>query len=59
VILIDFFSRELEKYLTPDLDPTGRKIIEVCLSGAGVEEYNELIPMSYSYSFLTAEEIHG
>ena len=59
VILIDFFSRELEKYLTPDLDPTGRKIIEACLNGAGVEEYNELIPMSYSYSFLTAEEIHG
>jgi hypothetical protein len=58
-ILDNFFSRELEKYLTPELDPTGRKIIEACIHGAGVEEYNELIPMSYSYSFLTTEEING
>ncbi len=57
-LLDDFFRRELEKYLTPDLDPTGRKIIEACMNGAEVDDYNELIPMNYSYSFLTTEENH-
>ncbi|MBE0674380.1 MAG: DUF4914 family protein [Bacteroidales bacterium] len=57
-ILEDFFRRELGKYLTTDLDPTGRKIIEVCLDGARVDDYNELIPMNYSYSFLSAEDNH-
>lgn len=57
-LLDDFFRRELGKYLTPDLDPTGRKIIETCLNGADVDDYNELIPMNYSYSFLTTEENH-
>jgi hypothetical protein len=59
VILEDFFRRVLENYLTPGLDPTGRKIIEAFMGGAGVEDYNALIPMSYGYSFMTAEEIHG
>ena len=57
-LLDDFFRRELEKYITPELDPTGRKIIEACLNGATVDDYAELIPMNYSYSFLTTEENH-
>ncbi len=44
-ILYDFFKQELQQYLTPDLHPMGRKIIEACLNGASVEEYNEFIPM--------------
>jgi hypothetical protein len=52
-ILYDFFRKELPKYLTPELSATGRKIIEACLAGATVEEYNNIIPMSYKYSFLT------
>ncbi len=55
-ILYDFFRRELPKYLTPELSSTGRKIIEACLSGALVEDYNAIIPMSYKYSFLTVED---
>ncbi len=55
-MLYDFFKKELQKYLTPDLSATGRKIIEACLAGASIDEYNAIIPMSYKYSFLTVED---
>lgn len=55
-ILTDFFRKELEKYLTPELSSTGRKVIEASLSGADIEEYNSIIPMNYQYSFFTAKE---
>ncbi|MFO7369969.1 MAG: DUF4914 family protein [Bacteroidales bacterium] len=55
-ILNDFFIRELQKYLTPELSATGRKIIEACMAGASLDEYNAIIPMSYKYSFLTVED---
>lgn len=43
-ILRSFFEQELTKYLVSDLDPLGRKIIEKCLSGADVEDYEALLP---------------
>lgn len=46
-ILYDFFKSELQQYLTPELDPLGRRIIETCLKGGTVAEYQELIPMAY------------
>ncbi|MFW5944637.1 MAG: DUF4914 family protein [Bacteroidota bacterium] len=49
-MLFDFFKSELQKYLTPELSATGRKIIETCLSGAPVEDYLEIISMDYKYS---------
>ncbi|WP_462319308.1 DUF4914 family protein [Marinilabilia sp.] len=55
-ILYDFFKKELPKFLTPDLSPTGKRIIEACLNGASVEEYSKIIPMSYQYSFMTMED---
>jgi hypothetical protein len=55
-ILYDFFKRELQKYLTPELALTGRKIIEACIAGASVEDYNTIIPMNYQYSFLTISD---
>jgi len=55
-ILTEFFKKELEQFLTPELNPLGRKIIEACLANASVEEYNEIIPMNYQYSFLTTVE---
>lgn len=55
-ILYNFFKRELKKYLTPDLSGTGRRIIDACFSGASVEDYNSIIPMSYQYSFLTIKD---
>jgi hypothetical protein len=41
--LYDFFKAELTQYLTPELHPKGREIIEACLNGATVEEYEALI----------------
>jgi hypothetical protein len=55
-ILYDFFKNELAKYLTPELSITGRKIIDACLAGATVQEYNSIIPMNYQYSFLTIND---
>lgn len=42
-ILTAFFKKELEKFLTPDLDPLGRKIIECCINDGTIEDYNNLL----------------
>ncbi len=55
-ILKEFFKTELQKYLKEDLYKTGRRIIEACLSNASVEEYNEIVPMSYQYAFNQIED---
>lgn len=55
-ILQEFFYAELQKFLDTDLLATGKKIIEACLNGATVEEYNNIIPMQYSYSFTSMDE---
>lgn len=44
VQLTNFFHQELEGFLAPDLHPTGRRIIECCLSGGGVDDYVALLP---------------
>lgn len=44
-ILSDFFKKELEKFLTPDLDPLGKRIIQTCLHDGTLQEYLDLIPM--------------
>ena len=41
--LYEFFRAELSQYLTPELNPKGREIIEACLRGASVEVYESLI----------------
>jgi hypothetical protein len=56
LILYDFFKKELPKFLTPELSVIGKRIIDVCMSGATVEDYNSIIPMSYQYSFLTMKD---
>ena len=40
----EFFRTELAPFLTEDLDPLGRKIIEACMNDATQEEYWKLIP---------------
>ena len=42
-ILAEFFHRQLEKYLHPDLDPLGREIIQCCLSGGSIDDYQQFI----------------
>lgn len=44
-ILTDFFKEELPQFLTEDLDPLGRKIIECCLNDGTLEDYLALTPM--------------
>ena len=44
-VLQGFFASELQRFLTDDLDPLGRRIIETCLAGAPVEAYEELTPL--------------
>jgi len=56
-ILYNFFKKPLQPFLTDELSPVGRKIIDACLSGASVEEYNDVLPINYQYSFLTVKEI--
>ena len=55
-ILEDFFREELQKYLKGDLLQTGKRIIDACLSGASVDEYNDIVPNSYTYAFSNLED---
>lgn len=45
-ILNDFFRRELAAYLCPELDATGREIIETFLSGGALEDYLRITPLT-------------
>ncbi|MFV1991298.1 MAG: DUF4914 family protein, partial [Acidimicrobiales bacterium] len=42
VILTEFFHNQIRKFLDADLEPKGREIIEACLAGANVQQYEEL-----------------
>jgi hypothetical protein len=42
--LQDFFKAELSKYLTDDLHPLGRKIIQVCLDNGTLADYIDVLP---------------
>ena len=55
-ILQEFFEKELQKFWKEDLYKTGKRIIDACLSNATTEEYNEIVPMSYQYSFNQIED---
>lgn len=44
-ILTDFFKSELAQFLTEELDPLGRAIIEVCLRDGDLDEYLALTPL--------------
>lgn len=55
-ILQKFFKEELQKYLQADLLNTGKRIIDACLSNASLDEYNEIVPMTYRYSFNNLED---
>ncbi|MFO7669655.1 MAG: DUF4914 family protein [Bacteroidales bacterium] len=50
-MLMEFFKEELQQYMKKDLLQTGKKIIDACLSNASIDEYNEIVPTSYNYSF--------
>ncbi len=43
--LEQFFHRELKQFLVPDLLPVGRKLIECCLSGGSLSDYEAALDM--------------
>lgn len=44
-ILMDFFKQELKQYRTPELDPLGRAIIDICLDEGSVQDYVKILPV--------------
>lgn len=55
-LLEDFFREELQKYMKKGLMKTGKRIIDACLNEATLDDYNEIVPNSYSYSFSHMED---
>ena len=45
-MLTDFFKAELAQYLTDELDPLGRQIIEVALRDGTIDDYVALTPLA-------------
>ena len=44
-ILTDFMKKQVQEFMTDELDPIGRKIIELCLNDAPLEEYLKITPL--------------
>jgi hypothetical protein len=44
-ILYKFFRQCLADYISPELSPLGRQIIECCLDGGSLEDYEALLPV--------------
>ena len=56
-ILLDFFRKELEKFQSPELSDTGKKIIDIFMRGGNVDDYNSILPTNYHYSIGNYEEV--
>lgn len=46
-MLYEFFFEELKPFLTPDLNPIGRDIINCCLKRGTISDYEKIIPTNY------------
>lgn len=46
-ILTDFFKEELKQFLTDELDPLGREIIETVLNDGSVADFEALTPLEF------------
>lgn len=44
-ILTDFFKKQIREFMTEELDPIGRHIIELCLNDATLEDYLAVTPL--------------
>ena len=44
-ILTDFIKEQIQGFMTDDLDPVGRHILELCLHDAPLEDYLAITPM--------------
>ena len=45
-IITDFFKEQLQQFLTDELDPLGRQIIELVMNDAPLEDYLALTPLN-------------
>ena len=45
-ILTDYFKEQLPQFLTDELDPIGRKIIETCMNDGTLEDYLAITPLN-------------
>ena len=45
-IITDFFKQQLQQFMTDELDPLGRQIIELVMNDAPLEDYLALTPMN-------------
>jgi hypothetical protein len=43
-MLYEFFRKYLADFMDPDMDPLGRRIIECCLDGGSVADFDAMIP---------------
>ena len=43
--MVDSLKDQIKQYLTDDLDPLGRQIIECCLNDGTLDDYLRLTPM--------------
>ena len=43
-ILLNFFRKELPQFQSAELDPLGKQIIECCMDGGTLEQYNAFMP---------------
>lgn len=48
-ILLEFFHRMLNEFKSPELSDLGNRIIECCLDGGTVEDYEKLTGVSHSH----------
>ena len=46
-ILNIFFKKEITKFLSKDIDPLGKEIINCCLEDGSIEDYLNLMPMRW------------
>lgn len=56
-VLRDFFVNHLKVFLDPDLLPLGRRIIECCLDGGSVEDYESMMPDHREFGIDEAPEV--
>ncbi len=52
-MLTDFFHAHIKQFMTPELHPLGKTIIECCLDGGQVADYQSLVATTYIASTQT------
>jgi hypothetical protein len=54
-MLEEFFREHVVQFIEPEISPLGRKIIDCCLNGGGIDDYERLLPQSEWYAHTRAQ----